>query len=165
MAERIRKAWDFYRTLFLSNTRTEADLVKMAEVFLQSIEEFDKNLKLEIEGIAEGSGVEVWKIVCLNARTEIMLSNPKPNRESSDGPNECTSMFCPKEGILAQNWDWDKTLEPLMFVQKITQPDGHQLIQLTEPGILGKIGMNSAGVGVCLNILAAGLSGYRIGGM
>jgi isopenicillin-N N-acyltransferase-like protein len=52
-----------------------------------------------------------------------------------------------------------------MFVQKIIRPDGHQLIQLTEPGILGKIGMNSAGVGVCLNILAAGLPGYHIGGL
>jgi isopenicillin-N N-acyltransferase-like protein len=165
MKERIQKAWDFYRTLFLGNTRTESDLEKMAEVFIQNIEEFDGNYKLEIEGIAEGSGVDVWKIVCLNARTEIMLSSPKTNRGSSDGPNECTSIFCPTEGILAQNWDWDKTLEPLMFVQKIIRPDGHQLIQLTEPGILGKIGMNSAGVGVCLNILAAGLPGYHIGGV
>jgi isopenicillin-N N-acyltransferase-like protein len=85
-----------------------------------------------------------------------MLSNPKPKLMSSDGPNECTSLFCPTNGILAQNWDWDKTLESLMFVQKITRPDRHQLIQLTEPGILGKIGMNSAGLGVCLNILSTG---------
>ena len=94
--------------------------------------------------------------VCLNARTEIMLSNAKPNLMSSDGPNECTSLFCPTKGILAQNWDWDKTLESLMFVQKITRSDRHHLIQLTEPGILGKIGMNSAGLGVCLNILSTG---------
>ena len=32
-------------------------------------------------------------------------------------------------------------------------PDGHSILMITEPGMIGKIGMNSAGLGVCLNIL------------
>jgi len=36
---------------------------------------------------------------------------------------------------------------------QIERPDGHRIRMLTEPGIIGKIGMNSAGLGVCLNIL------------
>jgi len=35
----------------------------------------------------------------------------------------------------------------------IERPDGHRIRMLTEPGIIGKIGMNSAGIGACLNIL------------
>jgi hypothetical protein len=62
MADRIQKTWAFYRTMFVSDTRTESALEILAEVFLHNIEEFDENYKLEMEGIAEGSGVELWKI-------------------------------------------------------------------------------------------------------
>ncbi len=62
MADRIHKTWAFYRTMFVSDTRTESALEILAEAFLHNIEEFDENYKLEIEGIAEGSGVELWKI-------------------------------------------------------------------------------------------------------
>jgi len=35
----------------------------------------------------------------------------------------------------------------------LTIQDGHKIIQLTEPGMIGKIGFNNSGLGVCLNFL------------
>ena len=39
---------------------------------------------------------------------------------------------------------------------RIQRPDGPEICMVTEPGIVGKIGMNSAGVGTCLNLLRTG---------
>jgi isopenicillin-N N-acyltransferase-like protein len=36
---------------------------------------------------------------------------------------------------------------------QIKMPEGHTIQMLTEPGIVGKIGLNSQGLGTCLNIL------------
>ncbi len=44
-------------------------------------------------------------------------------------------------------------LEPLAVLMEIEREDGHRILQLTELGIIGKVGFNSKGIGVCLNIL------------
>jgi isopenicillin-N N-acyltransferase-like protein len=80
----------------------------------------------------------------MNARTELLLS---PNY------NECTAIAFPKKGILAQNWDWSSKLEDNSVVIEITKPNGLKIIQLTEAGVCGKIGMNNYGIGLTLNIL------------
>ncbi|MCP4752898.1 MAG: hypothetical protein GY866_18585, partial [Proteobacteria bacterium] len=102
----------------------------------------------EIEAVAEGAGLPPWQIAVLNARTEIFhrMMQGRPS-------NECTAMFFPGQRVLGQNWDWMEQLEPLMVLMEIERDDGHRILQLTEPGIIGKIGLNSRGMGVCLNIL------------
>ena len=55
--------------------------------------------------------------------------------------------------ILGQNWDWEERLEPLITLARIERTDGPSILMMTEPGILGKIGLNDAGVGVCFNFL------------
>jgi isopenicillin-N N-acyltransferase-like protein len=55
--------------------------------------------------------------------------------------------------MLGQNWDWSEPLEDLVILLRIEGEDGHRVATLTEPGMLAKVGMNSVGLGVCLNIL------------
>ena len=55
-------------------------------------------------------------------------------------------------GLLAQNWDWHPDLRASTVVW-IVEHDDRWFATLTEAGILAKIGLNSAGLGVCLNIL------------
>ncbi len=98
--------------------------------------------------IAAGSGVDLRDILAINARTEILTSLLAQT-------HECTAFCFSREGILAQTWDWIKRLEGKPVLLKIHHDDGHTILTMTEPGIVGKIGLNSAGLGVGLNILSS----------
>ena len=102
----------------------------------------------EMEGLAKGAGVAFEDILTLNARSEIALVN---------APDGCTSFALTKpvseRTWLAQNWDWrGEQLESLIHL-KIEQNDLPSFQMVTEAGIIGKIGCNEAGIGVCLNAL------------
>lgn len=142
----IDKTIQFYRSIF---KLTDSEIFQHADFFQQKIEAFNPDYNEEIKGIAHGAGVDSLWISALNARTEILSRN-------ANASNECTAVYFPEPSILGQNWDWGKALEPLTVLMNIEQADGHNILMLTEPGIIGKIGMNNCGLGVCLNILTLG---------
>lgn len=73
----------------------------------------------------------------------------------SDG---CTSFAWHSStgSFLAQNWDWMEQQRENLVLLTIQQPAKPAIKMVTEAGIIGKIGMNSAGVGVCLNAIRVG---------
>lgn len=99
----------------------------------------------------------------------------------SDG---CTSLAFTSppptsSSFLAQNWDWQPAQAPNLIVVHISQQQESSsssttttttaatatpaIAMVTEAGIIGKIGLNSAGVGCCLNaIRARGLDSARL---
>ena len=102
----------------------------------------------EIAGIARGSGQPEYIIHALNARSELMA-------DMYPEINECTAVYFAQTALLGQNWDWNSKLESLFVLMEIHRPDGHRLMTITEPGMLAKIGISSAGVGVCLNFMSS----------
>jgi len=143
----IAEALVFYRDIF---NLPEDVVLQHAAHFQSIIAAFNPGYSDEINGIAEGAGQDPLWIVALNARTEILALNKQTTT------NECTSMCFFAPPILGQTWDWGQRLEAICAVMRINRPDGHVIRMLTEPGIIGKIGMNNAGLGVCLNILTLG---------
>lgn len=143
----IAETINFYRSIF---EMPESDILRHATHFQNLIQTFNAEYMDEINGIAEGADIDPLWIVALNARTEIL------SYKTTFMSNECTSVYFPQQSILGQNWDWGRALEPLTVLMKIVQSSGHIIRMITEPGIIGKIGMNSAGIGVCLNILTLG---------
>ncbi len=108
------------------------------------------HLAEEIRGISEGSGIDEDFIYAINSRTELF---------SGSSSQECTSVGVPSSShdqghiVLAQNWDWYSHFRDLAKVVEL-RPDGKlRLKMLVEPGMVGKIGMNEAGLGVCMNFL------------
>jgi isopenicillin-N N-acyltransferase-like protein len=154
LRQQIAETAIFYNEVLFRN---QLGLIQdQGEQFLGIIEEFNADFAVEIRAIAKASEQPAWQIAALNARTEIyqqVEASPK---------SECTSAYFPGTRLLGQNWDWMKPMQQLVAVMEITLPDGHQILQLTEPGIIGKIGFNSSGVGVCLNILTGGASPPRV---
>ena len=140
LKKRIEKTIAFYRKIF---KKTEDEIFFAATHFRDCIKSFSKDYYAEIEGIAAGSGVDPLWIYSLNSRTEILNTLE----------NECTAFYFPTSGVLSQNWDWAEDMEHLAVIMQITRPDGHKILQITEPGIIGKIGFNSAQIGVTLNFL------------
>src|SRR4051794_23165703 len=99
----------------------------------------------ELQGIANGAGVGVRELLAVNARTEL-----------TSGRHECSVIG---EGdVLAQNWDWHPDLKDSTLLW-IVRENGGWFATLTEAGMLAKIGMNDAGLGVCLNLLRCSVDG------
>lgn len=124
----------------------DAQVAERAAHFEAVTRAWHPDLADEIDAIAEASGHPRHWLWALNARSEIMSF-------TGAEVSECTSVWSPGAKILAQNWDWMANLEPLTVVLEATHPDGHQVVTVTEPGIVGKVGMSSAGIGVGLNFL------------
>ncbi|KAK7992855.1 hypothetical protein PG988_001649 [Apiospora saccharicola] len=135
----------------------------------------------EIRGIAEGARVDFLDVLALNVRTEItfgLFTDDAPSSTSAGGgatngempeSDGCTSLswFAAADqtdpsstssfSYLAQNWDWMPAQRANILILHIDHPPSSSslpsIATVTEAGLLAKIGLNSAGVGVCLNAL------------
>lgn len=125
------------------------------------IGEFDPSLLEEIEGIAKGAGRKTEEILALNVRTEIL---PSTYLQGVDH-GECTAIAvhpgASQTGgtLLAQNWDWVGPQRQALILLRARD----EFLTLTEAGMLAKIGLNAAGLGVCLNILSSIHDGQKPG--
>ncbi len=142
LASQIRETIRLYAFLLKLPKRR---LFRLASHFRQVITKFCPAYAQEIEGIAKGARVDVRWLFALNARTELI----------DFAVGECTAAMIPSGGLLAQNWDWYQKMADLTAIVRIEREDGHRVLMLVEPGQIGKIGINSAGIGVCLNFLLA----------
>ncbi|WP_105036227.1 C45 family autoproteolytic acyltransferase/hydolase [Cryobacterium aureum] len=121
-----------------------------AESALIATEAWSPTLAAELRGTADASGQELWKIAALNARTEILSG---ANGSTGTKPGECSTIVSTKSSpVGAQTWDWHDELAGCWHLQHV-HGTPHGYVGLTEHGILSKIGINDAGVGIMLNIL------------
>ncbi|MDP2646558.1 MAG: C45 family peptidase, partial [Desulfobacterales bacterium] len=143
---RIHRTIEFYRKQF---QLPEAQILDIAGQFRKSTETFQTEIYIEIEALAHAAKVDPLWIYALNGRTELLNLNPM----------ECTCLAFRNQGLIGQNWDWDIEMEGLAVILEIEKEDGHRILTMTEPGMIGKIGMNHCGVGVCLNFMS--IKNYR----
>ncbi|MFS0594512.1 C45 family peptidase [Cytobacillus horneckiae] len=152
--EQVLKSLTTYEGLFYGYSKISWKQAREeALTHLAAIEQYNENFIEEMEGVALGAGVDFEDILALNARSEIALAN-YVSKPFSDG---CTAIgIIPPlttETILAQNWDWKATQIESLLLLDIEQEGKPAIQMVTEGGIIGKIGYNSAGLGVCLNAL------------
>lgn len=132
-----------------------------ASKFVPALEETSARYLEEIRGIAAGSGLTFLDVLAINIRSEIMFGLWTDDSSKVDPrPDACTSLgwkTSSGQSFLSQNWDWDVRQQPNLIVLRISQPDQGipDLSMATEAGIIGKIGLNAAGVGCCLNAIRA----------
>jgi len=114
-----------------------------------------------IEGIADGAHQPLLEVAALNLRYELFYTEFSRIAQAARGTvttpaGECTA-FAVMPGAaadghlrLGQNWDWFPDVAGLLL--HVTRPDGLRVLCFTEAGIAGgKIGLNSAGVGLAVN--------------
>jgi len=178
---RIEKSVATYARLFAYCGIDWAGARQLGAGYRDLIGDFDRELLEEIEGIAAGSGRHLNEILALNSRTEILPTSypePHPDRKAAAVCNaaggvpdwgECTSiaikpsMSTTGTTLLAQNWDWLGAQRSALVLLRTTESDGATCLTLTEAGMLAKIGLNSRGFGVCLNILRSPEDGLKPG--
>ncbi|KAL8641674.1 MAG: hypothetical protein Q9228_001533 [Teloschistes exilis] len=145
----INRGLEFYQQLFHDWNKLSWDVACDAAMkFMPLLEKDWAQYVDEIRGIATGADVTLASILALNVRTEIAFGM------WSDG---CTALSWKgeKSSFLAQNWDWEQKQKENLIRLRIKQQKKPNIDMITEAGIIGKIGLNSAGVGVCLNAIKA----------
>jgi isopenicillin-N N-acyltransferase-like protein len=162
---------DAYLALFAERGGPAGLVESLGAAALDRIEAWAPELAEEIRGMAAGSGVPVARLAAINARTELLA------HLGGAGRGECStvvghgvapeSRVVPKNGthevVAMQNWDWYASMSGNWLAWTIPHPDGRRLTTVTEYGIVGKIGVNSLGVGTLFNILHHELDGAAIG--
>lgn len=169
--ERIARSIAAYGEVFAKEAGWEwARVREEAAAFRAPIEAHGKKYMEEIEGIAEGAGVDVLDVLAINVRTEVMFAaKARRAARSSSLPLECSSLAVVPERtaagnlLVAQNWDWLVHSFDTVVVLEAQQDDGPDYVTVVEAGLLAKTGMNSAGVTLATNALVTAEDAGRPG--
>jgi isopenicillin-N N-acyltransferase-like protein len=151
LRDSVPAAFEVYDRLFALGGIEPEQVRADAERALDAIGAFRPGARAQIEGIAAGSGADLWRIAALNARTEILA------RSAVVTPGECTTLVrrptaATPHPFGVQTWDWHVELNDMWHTVE-SRGGRHDYAGLTEDGILGKIGVNSAGLALHFNIL------------
>ncbi|RDI94765.1 peptidase C45 [Meiothermus sp. QL-1] len=156
LAEAIAHNLELYFRRFEVECRlVPAEARERGARYLEAIRRQSPAYAQGMEGIAAGSGQPLVDIATLNVRYELVY-----HQFSHEPPNGCTAFALmpaySADGRLwmGQNWDWMEGVRGA--VQHVTEPDGTRVLAFTEAGIFGgKIGLNSHGLGLCINGLVS----------
>ena len=145
LSERIDKSIKIYREQFSKQKNFNEKLIlNLCEEYYRGISSFSQDYIEELNSIAINSKQDPLCITALNCRLELL------NHLALARENECTVLYDKNTCQLAENWDWLEQFEHLVFVNYIKS---NEILQMIEPGNLGKIGLNSHGIGVTLNFV------------
>jgi isopenicillin-N N-acyltransferase-like protein len=130
----------------------------------------------EMAGVAAGAQLSLTEIAMLNARYELTYcvfgaEAQTLNSAAVQEQEGCTAFGLLPEAtasrhtVIGQNWDWLQKVQGHVFVMRVQRsseagagkPD---FVGFTEAGIVGcKMGVNDAGIGLCVNGLVTGRDG------
>jgi isopenicillin-N N-acyltransferase like protein len=180
----IRHSIGSYAALFAYDRGLDwSEMQALALGYLPVFEEVVPDLVGEMRGVAEGAGCALAEILALNARTELLAgighgpahpgfaeASARNRRLGVPERGECTTVAALPEAAsdgattyLAQTWDWNGGQRAACLVLRIQAPGEPEVLTVTEGGILAKIGLNSAGLAVALNILRSRADGREPG--
>ncbi|MBA7465508.1 MAG: hypothetical protein GH158_03260 [Dehalococcoidia bacterium] len=154
----VRKNLELYFDLWGSLWGAKRpEVLKHCSSLVPVIGEYDAEILEELQGIAKGSELSLEEIVALNARYEMVFAQSAV-AEAGGG---CTSIAAmptvTRNGhtILGQNWDYKERFQGQSVILEV-EPEGRpNIVMHTEAGTMAHKGMNSAGLGICLNALVS----------
>lgn len=163
--EQIALCREGYEAVFGASTGwTWPQAVQAAEIYREPIAAHVPDALLEMEGIAQGAGLDFGDVLAINARTEIIWAATArlaaAQRASLAVARECTafatlgSRTVSGRPLLGQNWDWLVQGFDTVVVLEVEQAgERPNFVTVVEAGLLAKASLNSAGVGICTNAL------------
>ncbi|MFL6120179.1 C45 family autoproteolytic acyltransferase/hydolase [Actinophytocola sp.] len=156
---RIERALTSYTALFAAHGVGAEQARGWGERAIAETRAWAPALAEEMVGVAAGAGLEEWQLGALNGRTEILAA------VGATGEGECSTSVV-LDGVAprtVQTWDWHDTFRHVMLLRAIGVGPGRAVCTFTEFGIVGKIGVNSSGLGVHFNVLRHGSDHADIG--
>ena len=154
----IMRSIGMYKEMFLTTCGVQwADAKTVSRKYMPYIKQFDPDILEEMRGIADGADLDLEDILALNARSEVLMTMTPKSVTPVDG---CTNVAVTPERstnghtLLGHNWDWKEMAKNSVILLKIHQNNKPDILMITEAGIIGKFGVNSAGIGVAMNALS-----------
>lgn len=148
-AEQIRHTTQLYLAFFPRVGIAPQEAQRIGENSQAALEAWSPALAAEIAGMATGAGLPLWQLASLNARTEVLAARTRHS--------ECSTTVHAPRGPRApqtlQTWDWHDSLCPHGLMLALDTERGLRVKLFCEFGMLAKLGVNSAGLGLHFNIL------------
>ncbi|MDR2306654.1 MAG: C45 family peptidase [Paucimonas sp.] len=148
-AEQIRQTTALYLDFFPRVGVSLREAQRIGENSLAALESWSPGLAAEITGTADGASLPLWQLASLNARTEVLAARTRHS--------ECSTTVHAPPGPRApqtlQTWDWHDSLCPHGLMLSLQSEAGLAVKLFCEFGMLAKLGVNSAGLGLHFNIL------------
>jgi isopenicillin-N N-acyltransferase-like protein len=161
----VRQNVELYARRFRDQAGMDQAAVRAAgAAFRTSTQTLFPRVAAQLDGLAEGAGVAPGDLYAINARTELIYGTPPEGPEGA-----CTVVgvlgthTASGHVLLAQNWDWHPDQREAMVLLTTTDETGHRVLALAEAGMMAKTGLNSAGVGLCVNMLGTDRDGVTAG--
>lgn len=169
-AASVRHNLTVYLERFAASGLSPEAALQEGEAWDEAICRLSPDYGTEMRGIAQGAGISNAEAALLNARYEIAFTLFGREARKADGPaadpDGCTTAGLLPEAtrsghtLLIQNWDWLAAIRGHCLLVRVTRTDKPSMLFLTEAGIVGgKMGLNSAGIGLVENGLAAAHDG------
>jgi isopenicillin-N N-acyltransferase-like protein len=150
----VRMNIDYYFSFWKRRFNIDGDLIlRKSEEIKSAVEKFDPSLIEEMKGIADGANVNLNQVTALNARYELMwVMLPRFSCTSVALLSEVTVN---KHVFLGQNWDYKPAVLDTNVILLIKCKDGPNILTHVEAGCLSRIGLNSEGIGLCVNAVVS----------
>lgn len=157
LQERIEHNLALYLERFQREGRlARPELLRRAARYLAALQGQSAEYFENLRGVAQGSGCDLVQLAALNLRYELLYYQ-FTQIALADG---CTALALTPEVtankhlLLAQNWDWIPGVQGALL--HTCEPGGLETLSFSEAGIVGgKIGLNSAGLGLAINGLTS----------
>jgi len=157
-ADLIAGNLDEYRHRFAALAGLDPAEVRRAGAgFRATTHELQPRIAAMLDAVAEGAGVPAEEVYALNARTELLAVQW--------AGTECTAVGVldshtdSGHTVLGQNWDWDPAYRPYVLLLATRDERGFAVVTMVEAGMVAKSGLNSAGLGVCVNLIGCDRDG------
>ncbi len=170
-----------YLERFEAGGAKPATVLEQSDAWAEFIARDTPEYAEEMRGIAEGAELSLTEIALLNARYELAYCVFGAEAQSLNAGAAVEQEGCTAFGLLpemtasghtliGQNWDWLEKLQGRVFLMRVrrsSEPEAGKpdFVGFTEAGIAGcKIGVNAAGIGLCVNGLVTardGANGFR----
>ena len=158
--ERIHTSLEHYENAVGEATGlTWSQVLQRAEQWVETCRGYAPDLMEEIEGVADGAGVEMLDVLTLNARGEIIYDTSfGKSTEGEETVLDGCSSFSMTHGAsgdghvyAGQNWDWLHGSSETLMVLRIVQDPKPTIVMQVEAGQIGRQGANSAGLALNAN--------------
>lgn len=133
------------------NVTVRIDRAAAMDISARSIffaEKYAPPMVEELRGTAEAAGVTLEELMLLQVRNQLRSTDAGCTSLSVGPPRSLQRM-------VAQNWDNDPALDEFTIVLTRKPTGKPACMTLTQAGLIGYIGFNDAGIGMCLNSLPA----------
>ena len=142
-----------YQLFFQMMGMSWENVLLEAQKYIEPVKRHFPETLEEMEGIAKGAEVDFDSILMINCRSEIFSSAGCTETEGCTAyavaPNKTTGVT-----YIGQNWDYFDPHGDTLILLEIEQNHRPKILMITEAGIVGKIGLNSSGVGIAMNALS-----------